>query len=315
MSGNVRLQMNKFQVLDFEQQPTPPTYLYKYLVAERLDDVLKTGTVRFTQLMNTNDLFEVRRTFRKFAGPRFMRFMSAMLEEKLRIESLDERIAAKLREIGAAGKPIRQVKRMFKKLHGQTIEEYFRAGMDDSIGLLASHLNDETTIADFLTGYAQDLFCFSVSATWQSAPMWAHYAGNNSGFVIRYDTAHEWFQQRIDRTSTRLQKVAYLDAELEEALDNVQGVFISKSSDWSYEQEWRLYCGKDHIEKTVGSPVDPIHLIGFPRDAVSAVIIGSKASQETAARAREILAAQYPKANLLVAKPIPLGSSYSLEEI
>ncbi|MFG6630628.1 DUF2971 domain-containing protein [Sulfitobacter sp. 1A09368] len=29
-----------------------------------------------------------------------------------------------------------------------------------------------------------------------SPPMWAHYADNNAGFVVAFDTENAWFHQR-----------------------------------------------------------------------------------------------------------------------
>lgn len=49
-----------FDLDDFDNPPSQPRYLYKYLSAERVGNVLEGGTVRFTPLMNTNDTFEVR---------------------------------------------------------------------------------------------------------------------------------------------------------------------------------------------------------------------------------------------------------------
>jgi hypothetical protein len=48
---------------------TTPRYLFKYLSVARVDDVLEQGTVRFTALLNTNDCFEVRSTFKQLVGP------------------------------------------------------------------------------------------------------------------------------------------------------------------------------------------------------------------------------------------------------
>ncbi len=42
-----------FDLDDFDNPPPPPRYLYKYLSAERVGNVLEGGTVRFTPLMNT----------------------------------------------------------------------------------------------------------------------------------------------------------------------------------------------------------------------------------------------------------------------
>ena len=78
-----------FDLDDFDNPPPPPRYLYKYLSAERVGNVLEGGTVRFTPLMNTNDSFEVRATFDKVAGPKFL----SMLKEQ--IDSLWSRDFAK----------------------------------------------------------------------------------------------------------------------------------------------------------------------------------------------------------------------------
>lgn len=64
---------------DFDSPPPPPRFLYKYLSAERVGNVLEDGTVRFTPLMKTNDTFEVRSTSENLAGPNFI----AMLTEQM----------------------------------------------------------------------------------------------------------------------------------------------------------------------------------------------------------------------------------------
>ncbi|MDK4736234.1 hypothetical protein [Rhizobium sp. CNPSo 3490] len=102
------------------------------MVADRLDDVLQAATVRFTHLMNTNDLFEVRRTFDKFAGPRFMEFMGAMLEEEMHSQKLDDRIAAHLQEIGLGVFPVHLAKEFFGKAYGRSLDDHLRQG-DESL--------------------------------------------------------------------------------------------------------------------------------------------------------------------------------------
>ncbi|TZG36532.1 hypothetical protein [Agrobacterium sp. B1(2019)] len=59
-------------------EPPPPT-LYKYMVAERIDGVLEQGMVRFTHLLDTNDSFEVQKTFRRFAGPKLIKIMQGAI--------------------------------------------------------------------------------------------------------------------------------------------------------------------------------------------------------------------------------------------
>lgn len=69
-----------FDLDDFDNPPPPPRFLYKYLSAERVGNVLEGGTVRFTPLINTNDTFEVRSTFEKLAGPKFILMLSEQMD-------------------------------------------------------------------------------------------------------------------------------------------------------------------------------------------------------------------------------------------
>ncbi|MEL6103471.1 MAG: hypothetical protein AAFQ21_15475 [Pseudomonadota bacterium] len=48
---------------DFDNPPAPSRYRFNYLSTERVGNVLEGGTVLFTQLLDTNDTFEVRSTF------------------------------------------------------------------------------------------------------------------------------------------------------------------------------------------------------------------------------------------------------------
>lgn len=72
--------MDTFSLDDFDDPPPPPRFLYKYLSAERVGNVLEGGTVRFTPLMNTNDSFEVRATFDKVAGPKFLSMLKGQID-------------------------------------------------------------------------------------------------------------------------------------------------------------------------------------------------------------------------------------------
>ena len=72
-----------FDLDDFDNPPPPPRYLFKNLSAKRVGNVLEGGTVRFTPLMNTNDTFEVRSTFEKLAGPKFIAMLSQRMDTTL----------------------------------------------------------------------------------------------------------------------------------------------------------------------------------------------------------------------------------------
>lgn len=291
-----------FTLDDFDPPPAPPPLLYKYLIADRITNVLDEGTVRFTQLLHTNDSFEVRTTFQRFAGPRFVSLLENYVSEKLTDKYVDERLQQLLLEKGVRGVSVHQFKLILQNQHGVSPVDFMRTEIKKFIHLFAGTLNDKASVEAFLHQLGSQLLCFSLSERYDSNPMWAHYAGDHTGFVVAFDTSHTWFLSKTG-AKTRLQKVAYLDGLLDEPLENPQAAFISKTADWSYEREWRLNCGLEDVEKTVGLDSDPIHLLSFPCDAVHSVVVGHKATDDTVERITRSVATNYPKAALFKAQP------------
>lgn len=305
-----------FQIEDFGIPPPPPKILYKYLSPDRIGNVLGCGTVRFTPLMNTNDSFEVRSTFHKLAGPRFIQMLDEQIEHQVSKESIDAAIADALKEIGLGGLNIDFAKQHLERIYGRDISNVLRSMMKSTVDkIMVPCLNDPNRAEELLDKLGRRLMCFSLSERYDSPPMWAHYAANDTGFVVAFDTEHDWFQHRKDAQNTRLQKITYFDGKVEEPLENIQAAFISKTADWSYEREWRIYANEDEIEKTVGTPDDPVHLLTFPADAVARVIVGSKATEETVKHIRAVLGERYPGVELLRAFPDRSSQTYKLEQI
>lgn len=130
--------------------------------------------------------------------------------------------------------------------------------------------------------------CFSNSPV--VAPMWAHYANNQSGFVLEFDAVmlENCFDDALVRDVTYRSEpsgnlVGYLqmaafrkkprdamrlrDAVLYEA-------YFSKYSAWSYEQECRLVGVGNYTENVGGSEI-----LFVPLECLSAIIVGSKFCQ------------------------------------
>lgn len=306
----------EFRIDDFENPPLPPKYLYKYLSAERIGNVLEGGTVRFTPLINTNDSFEVRSTFHKIAGPRFLQMLAEQLDIAASESAIDDKIATELRESGLSGLPVDAVKEMFEQHYGGNLRASIRAQIQVITDtMLVPFLNDPKRADELLDRMGRRLMCFSLSERFDSPPMWAHYADNHAGFIVAFNTEHDWFRHRKGGSKKRLLKITYFDGKVEELLENVQAAFLSKTTDWAYEREWRIYASEEEIERTVGSADDPVHLLDFPPEAVERVIVGSKASEETVAQIRDALNAGYPGAELFRAIPNRSTHTYDLERI
>lgn len=138
--------------------------------------------------------------------------------------------------------------------------------------------------------------CFSLSPI--VVPMWAHYAQNHEGFAIEFNEEKlvELFPQSGFGT------VDYRDAAnpgLKDMLYRAsiigkpryvyllqKGVFsaayYTKTTCWSYEQERRMVIHESETRR-VGEMV----LMDVPKDCVTALISGSRASDETIAKLRE----------------------------
>ncbi|WP_172717247.1 hypothetical protein [Neorhizobium sp. T6_25] len=82
-----------------ESKISPPASLYKYLAPERITDVLETATFKFTRMANTNDIFEVRKTFERIAGPRFKELMLTKYSQIISKKNIEDRFLEKLEHI------------------------------------------------------------------------------------------------------------------------------------------------------------------------------------------------------------------------
>jgi hypothetical protein len=81
------------------------------------------------------------------------------------------------------------------------------------------------------------IFCLSHTAT--NILMWSHYSKNHSGFVIEFDFGNNENIYKVNYSKSRVRIIPSIDNK--KILD--QGIFaniaLTKSEDWSYEQEYR----------------------------------------------------------------------------
>lgn len=290
----------------------PPPVLYKYMISDRIDDVLERGMVRFTHLVNTNDSFEIRKTFKSFTGPKFEKLMMKAAEIAVTNQFIEDHLKKLIAE-HKLPMTTKEVRALLETQTGMRIEDMLREQMKPFLDLFMQSFHKVKTPEDFLEELGSTLLCFSLSERFDLPTMWAHYGGGHTGIVVVFDTNDEWFKRADKPDESRLQKVLYVDEQLDEVFDNLQAAVSSKTTDWSYEREWRLNCGMQHIDQTV--PGTDIHLRSFPPTAVSAVIVGSKASNETVEKVREILKRKYPHARLQKTTPQRMSGTFDLQEI
>lgn len=306
--------MSSFDPDSFDDPPSPPKHLFKYLSVARIQNVLEQGTVRFTPLMNTNDTFEIRSTFKKFAGPRFLKMLAEQMDIATNEANFEAMLVEKMKEFGYDGVHPQAIIQMIEAQQGGNFLQTLRSQIQGIIDtMMLPLLNNPEYAQQLFERFGRDTLCFSLSERADSTPMWAHYADNHQGFVVAFDTDHEWFKQRKDGKKNRLQKVIYFDGMVEEPLENVSAAFMSKTTDWAYEREWRLYAQVGQVDATSGPDSDPVHVIKFPEGAVQRVIVGSKATPKTIENIRSVLKKKYPHAGLT--KSTPNRSTTSFDEV
>ena len=139
----------------------------------------------------------------------------------------------------------------------------------------------------------QRLGVLSLSATPTHALMWSHYTQNGRGFVLGFNTRHAHFDaRRADTDEFRhLRAVEYRDHLKASYLVDFTGLDLLyvKSTDWQYEQEWRIVRAVTDGDETVGSQKEPIYLFTLPPLAVSHVIMGYGMSDSDTKRLSYVL--------------------------
>lgn len=111
---------------------------------------------------------------------------------------------------------------------------------------------------------------------WDNLPMWAYYADGHNGFVVGFDTNHEFWMPEIF-------EVQYLESPPRFAgAGDFRAALCSKSVHWEHEQEWRALRvlegdppGPDSVDT---SKDPPIYLYRFDPRIVSEVTLGHRMS-------------------------------------
>lgn len=224
---------------------------YKYVCPARLD-VLRDRRIRFTNPAVFNDPFEARPYFR------------SVLEPEIVADVCD------LRD------PV-------SDLRDDEATRQFRETMT---GILESPESRDWAQRE----KSKSLVVLSVAEGADNLLMWAHYAQQHEGFVFGFDIEHPSLANRKDGMPRYCSNVTYTrerpaKASLRDL--SVEQFFATKSDDWGYEQEWRLFDGVVHADST--SADGTVLLFNISPDAVRQVIVGCRAAKSTEDAVRQVL--------------------------
>ena len=150
------------------------------------------------------------------------------------------------------------------------------------------------------------ILCLSEIA--DSSPMWAYYAENHQGVVLKFRSIAEFDSPWV--TARRIEyhddMPRLLDADFladlaagRIALDArtiLDRLIYTKSSAWAHEREWRIYTGDGRAREAAFEDV-PFHPI-----ELEAVIFGCRMPVEEKGAFSDLIAERYPHAQLLQAQ-------------
>jgi hypothetical protein len=261
--------------------------LYKYLPPDRVD-VVANGKLRFTQPQDFNDPFEVLPNIDALLPPDKFRSYFSQFENDAK-HDFDKALREKLANAGLP--PELATLLPYDALKAVGLDFTSMAESILPVMLVAERERFSTHIQQ-TTG--EKLGILSLSENPTSLLMWAHYAASHHGFVLEFDSAHPFFnQQKNPREalrhllpvtySTERPSITLYDPDADEETWGqrlIAEAFLTKSTDWSYEREWRMFLPLADSE-LAHDVLGRVHLFEFPTEALVAVIFGARCLERT----------------------------------
>ena len=124
----------------------------------------------------------------------------------------------------------------------------------------------------------------SLSETPDNLLMWSHYAENHTGFVLMFDSSHDFFKGETPLPGfAKPEPVQYKSERPRTTVEEVTmpELFLTKGSDWKYEKEWRyLKYLNDADQRCKDANNLDANLFWLPPKCIVGVILGGYGSEE-----------------------------------
>jgi hypothetical protein len=127
--------------------------------------------------------------------------------------------------------------------------------------------------------------CFTTKV--DSTLMWSHYADHHHGICLEFGTDNDVVCAALK--VEYCDEYPFLDLSDDGAEHNLLPL-ISKSSDWAYEDEYRLIAQEQNVALGSGSLMMDDHLLELPPCAIKSVIAGCSMPEHIRSELREIVA-------------------------
>lgn len=181
-------------------------------------------------------------------------------------------------------------------------------------GAFIEFLNDnpeiqrEVVLQAYIDG-AEVVGLLSLSKSYKSPVMWAHYCGEYTGYVVEFDASHSFFQTDTGAPPllSKLTDVRYSRKRQQVDLQNDEldpDVWITKDPAWKYEREQRMFRLRSDCDGSLDEGRISIWFV--PPDAVTSIILGDRASESLRALVIAFVK-RYPHVRTFVTDTSKLG--------
>jgi tetratricopeptide (TPR) repeat protein len=235
-------------------------------------DILLKACIRFTQPSVFNDPFEMSPVF---TG------------------------AATAAELGSTHEMIDLAQREFETLSDEdrsriSFSEFMEAFVEQFNRALLDQGAIEELISDLLPRFNSTTGVLSLAEKSENLLMWSHYADQHRGFVVEFDADHAFFDQRREEQDQfhRVCKVLYSGDRPHTTIAGFLGPhsLLTKSAEWSYEQEWRMLVDlPDFPHQTLTHADDEIHLVALPPTCITRILLGHRMPDEKRAEIADLV--------------------------
>lgn len=275
----------------------PVPFLYKYASGNTGRIVLENRTLRWSTPPVLNDPFDMQFAFQ-------VRLNRPAAKAKTLQKSWDAHYGPEpAGPRNKLGQVITAFRGKFPKLTRQEFDREFGPVIDQSIDTI--HARISAYAAEIRESFANDKI-LSLAQSPDSVLMWAYYAQNHSGMVLRFrDVAgvdSPWKTARavryVDEVPSLFDDESLSDMLSGGAMDHrrvMDIVCFTKSCHWAHEREWRIYSGAG---RTRGAYED----IPFNAAELDGVIFGCRMPEHERQLIADLVRKRYPAVMLLQAK-------------
>lgn len=275
-----------------------PEHFYKYTSASTAQTILTNGSLRWSRPALLNDPYDIQFDLHVEVDKVKLRELTL---RKLRdiLSGTSTYVPAEDNIMGALLPVARAV------LSQLPPEEFDRFGDSAIEGLEALEKNLPEHQA-LLRGFAATSKVLCLSEVGDSLLMWAYYAQQHRGAVIRFRPNSPDSIFGVARPVNYSQKMPRLFDE-DYMSDMLMGTanttpeeiaaktIFTKAIEWAHEYEWRLFAGSGW------KPSDEFEDVEFDERDLDAVILGCAMSHETGQEMRDLVRSRYPHAEVLKA--------------